>query len=220
VKIEVWSDVVCPWCYVGSRHLAAALRSFPHADEVQVEWRSYELDPRAPAERPGTYVERISRKYGLPVGEARARMSRIVQIGADAGIDFRFDDARLGNTFDAHRLLHLAKAKELQGEVKERLFAAAFTEGRPIGDHETLVTLAVDAGVREVDARRVLESDEHAVDVRADEAEARDLGVDGVPFFLLGRRAMIPGAQSPETMLAILERAWHKLHAVDDRPAG
>jgi predicted DsbA family dithiol-disulfide isomerase len=215
VKIEVWSDVVCPWCYVGSRNLASALRSFSHADEVEVEWRSYELDPRAPAERSGSYAERISRKYGIPVGQARASLSRIIQVGADAGIDFRFDDARLGNTFDAHRLLHLARSHGRQEDLKDRLFAAAFTEGRPIGDHETLVELALEAGIPEADTRRVLSSDEHADDVRADEADAIEVGVDGVPFFLIDRRFMIPGAQAPETVLAILERAWRKTTRVD-----
>ena len=112
--------------------------------------------PPRPAERSGSYAERISRKYGIPVGQARASMSRIIQVGADAGIDFRFDDARLGNTFDAHRLIHLARSHGRQEELKDRLFAAAFTEGRPIGDHETLVELAVEAGIPEADARRVL----------------------------------------------------------------
>ena len=215
MKIEVWSDVVCPWCYVGSRNLAEALRRFAHADQVEVEWRSYELDPRAPVERSGSYVDRISRKYGIPVGQARASMSRIIQVGADAGIDFRFDDARLGNTFDAHRLIHLARSHGRQDELKDRLFAAAFTEGRPIGDHETLVELAGEVGIPEADARRVLSSDEHADDVRADEADAIEVGVDGVPFFLIDRRFMIPGAQTPETVLAILERAWRKTTHVE-----
>ena len=215
MKIEVWSDVVCPWCYVGSRNLAEALRSFSHADQVDVEWRSYELDPRAPPERSGTYVERLARKYGVPAGQARARLSRIIQVGADAGIDFRFDEARLGNTFDAHRLIHLARSHGRQDELKDRLFAAAFTEGRPIGDHETLVELALEVGVPEADARRVLSTDGYADDVRADEADAVEVGVDGVPFFLIDRRFMIPGAQTPETVLAILERAWRKTTAVE-----
>ena len=215
MDIEVWSDVVCPWCYVGSRNLVEALRRFDHADEVDVVWKAYELDPRAPVEREGSYVDRISRKYGIPVGQARASMSRIIQVGAEAGIDFRFDEARLGNTFDAHRMLHLARAHGRQDEMKERLFAAGFTEGRPIGDHDTLAAVAVEAGVPEADARRVLESDEHADDVRRDEAEAAELDVEGVPYFLIDRRFTIPGAQSPETMLSILDRAWAKTHQAE-----
>src|SRR3954471_15572373 len=159
MKIEIWSDVVCPWCYVGKRHLEHALSTFHHADDVEIEWKSYELDPSAPPVRPGTYMERLSSKYGISTGEARARMSRIVSVGADAGIEFRFDHARPGNTFDAHRLLHLAASVGLQDELKERLFTATFTDGQTIGDRETLVKLAVDVGIAEADARRVLEND-------------------------------------------------------------
>jgi predicted DsbA family dithiol-disulfide isomerase len=210
MKIEVWSDVVCPWCFVGSRHLDQALARFEHADEVEVEWRSYELDPNGPPERSGTYLERIARKYRVPVEEAGARVGRIVQIGAEAGIDFRFDIARLGNTFNAHRLLHLARTFGLQAELENRLFTAAFSEGRRIGDPETLVELAVEAGIAEADARRVLEGGEHSEDVRADEAAAMEIGVDGVPFFRIDERFIIPGAQAPETIVAILDRAWAK----------
>jgi predicted DsbA family dithiol-disulfide isomerase len=210
MKIEVWSDVVCPWCFVGSRHLDQALARFEHADEVEVEWRSYELDPNGPPERSGTYLERIARKYRVPVEEAGARVGRIVQIGAEAGIDFRFDIARLGNTFNAHRLLHLARTVGRQAELENRLFTAAFSEGRRIGDPETLVELAVEAGIAEADARRVLEGGEHAEDVRADEAAAMEIGVDGVPFFRIDERFIIPGAQAPETIVAILDRAWAK----------
>jgi predicted DsbA family dithiol-disulfide isomerase len=210
MKIEVWSDVVCPWCFVGSRHLDLALQRFEHADDVEVEWRSYELDPNGPPERSGTYLERIARKYHVPVEEAGARVGRIVQVGAEAGIDFRFDLARLGNTFNAHRLLQLARTLGRQAELKDRLFTAAFTEGRRIGDPDTLVALAVEAGIPEADARRVLENGEHAEDVRADEAAAMEIGVDGVPFFWVDQRFVIPGAQAPETIVAILDRAWAK----------
>src|SRR5689334_9097341 len=172
MKIEIWSDVVCPWCYVGKRHLEQALSTFPHADDVEIEWKAYELDPGAPAVRPGSYMDRLASKYGIPVGEARARMARIISVGAEAGIDFRFDHARPGNTFDAHRLLHLASSVGLQDELKERLFAATFTEGQPIGDRDSLLKLAVDVGIAEADARRVLDTDEYADAVRADEAEA------------------------------------------------
>src|SRR4051812_10450526 len=141
MHIQVWSDVVCPWCYVGKRNLERALGEFEHADDVKVEWKSYELDPDAPRRRPGSYVERIAQKYAISGAEARARMAKIISVGADAGIEFRFDEAQPGNTFDAHRLLRLAASRGLQSELKERLFAATFTEGQPIADHDTLVKL-------------------------------------------------------------------------------
>ena len=215
MKIEIWSDVVCPWCYVGKRNLERALEGFGHADDVEIQWRSYELDPQAPPVRPGTYVERIARKYGLPVGEARARMARIISVGADAGLDFRFDDARPGNTFDAHRLLHLAGTLGLQDELKERFFVATFTEGHPIGDRDTLVKLAADVGIPEDDARRVLDSREFADDVRRDEAEALQLGVSGVPFFVFDRRLAVSGAQPPEVFTEVLGRVWSETQPVE-----
>ena len=215
MKIEIWSDVVCPWCFVGKRHLEEAMRGFAHAEEVEIEWKSYELDPRAPRERPGTYAERIAKKYGIPVGVARDRISRIVSVGADAGIDFRFDSTRPGNTFDAHRLLHFASSIGLQNELKERFFLATFTEGHPIGDAETLVKLAADVGIAEADVRRVVESDAFAQEVRAEEAEAMQLEVTGVPFFLINRRFGVPGAQAPEVLLQVLERAWRDAHPIE-----
>ena len=124
MRIEIWSDVVCPWCYVGKRHLEQALDRFAHRDAVEIVWRAYELDPHAPPERAGSYPERIARKYGISEAQARASISRIVNAGADAGIDVRFDDLRAGNTFDAHRLLHLAASMGAQDELKERLLFA------------------------------------------------------------------------------------------------
>ncbi|MBA3654288.1 MAG: DsbA family oxidoreductase [Actinobacteria bacterium] len=206
MKIEVWSDVVCPWCYVGKRNIEAALAGFPHAAEVEVEWKAYELNPTAPAERPGSYVERIAAKYGVPVGEARARMARIISVGAAAGIDFRFESVRPGNTFDAHRLLRHAATLGRQSEVKERLFAATFTEGRPVGVRETLLEVAAESGMDVDEARRMLESRAHADAVRADEAEGMELGVQGVPFFVFDRRVAVGGAQPPEVMLQVLDR--------------
>ena len=215
MRIEIWSDVVCPWCYVGKRHLEQALDRFAHRDAVEIVWRAYELDPHAPPERSGSYPERIARKYGISEVQARASMARIVNAGADAGIDFRFDDLRAGNTFDAHRLLHLAASRGVRNELKERLLFATFTEGHPIGDRDTLVKLAGDVGVGEADARRVLDSDEFGREVREEEAEAMEMGATGVPFFLFDRRFGVSGAQPPETLLHVLERAWSEANPVE-----
>jgi len=203
MKLEVWSDVVCPWCYVGKRNLELALEGFEHRDQVDVVYRSYELDPGAPPEREGTYEERLSRKYGVPVGQARAMIARIVDAGAQVGLDFRFDLARAGNTFDAHRLIKLG------GEpVKERLMRAYFTEGEPIGDRETLVRLAVDAGLDEGEVRAVLDSDRYADAVRADEKAGVEHDITGVPFFAIDGKYGVAGAQPPEILRRVLERRW------------
>jgi len=215
MKIDIWSDLVCPYCYLGKRRLETALAQFAHRDQVELVWHSFELDPYAPAVSDEGTSEMLSRKYGIPLQQARASQRALEQQAAAVGLEFHLETTRTGNTFDAHRLIHLARSHGRQDELKDRLFAATFTEGRPIGDHEMLVELALEAGVPEADARRVLSSDEYADDVRADEADAVEVGVDGVPFFLIDRRFMIPGAQTPETVLAILERAWRKAQTVE-----
>ena len=210
MKVEIWSDVVCPWCFVGKRNFEAALAGFEHAGDVDVHWRSYELDPRAPREREGDYASRISRKYGVSLGEAKARIARIVSAGADAGIEFNFDRSRPGNTFDAHRLLHFAATRGRQGELKERLLLATFTEGEPIGDHDTLAKLAVDTGLDPQDVAGVLAGDAFAADVRADEATAQELGATGVPFFLFEGKYGLSGAHPPQAFARVLAKVWEE----------
>jgi predicted DsbA family dithiol-disulfide isomerase len=208
VRVEVWSDVVCPWCYIGKRRLEEALDRFEHGDEVEVVWRSFELDPTAPRARDGDYATRLATKYRIPVAEAVAMIDRMTRTGDDAGVDLRFDLARPGNTFDAHRLLHLAGDRGVQGRLKERLMAATFTEGQPIGDRDTLVRLAAEAGIDEEEARGALAGDAYADDVRADERQARAFGIDAVPFFVLDRRFGVPGAQPADVLVGALEQAW------------
>jgi predicted DsbA family dithiol-disulfide isomerase len=212
VKVEIWSDIVCPWCFVGKRQFERALAEFEHGDEIEVVWRSYELDPRAPAVREGTYAERIARKYGIEIGQARAAMSRLINAGAEAGIDFKFEIMRPGNTFDAHRLVHLGKARGIGDAVKERFLRATFFEGEPIGTRDVLERLAVDAGLDEDDVRNVLDGDAYAEDVRVDERVAHSLGVSGVPFFLIDDAYGVPGAQEPLVYLNLLRRAWAETH--------
>jgi predicted DsbA family dithiol-disulfide isomerase len=208
VRVEIWSDVVCPWCYIGKRRFDEAMAQFDHADAVEVVWRSYELDPAGPREREGDYVSRLAVKYGVSEDNAQAMIDRMVDVAEGVGIEMRFDRARLGNTFDAHRLLHLARDRGVQGEVKERLFQAAMTEGRPIGDRDELVALAADAGLDPEEAAAVLAGDEYAENVRADEREAAALGCRGVPFFVVDRRFAVAGAQSTDLFLEVLDEAW------------
>ena len=210
MRVEIWSDVVCPWCYVGKRRFEAAMAAFAQRDEVEVVWRSFELDPSAPTEREGDYPTRLARKYGVDVVQAQAMIDRMVDAGAGDGLALRFDRSRPGNTFDAHRLLHLAAQHGVQDAVKERFLAATFTEGEPIGDRPTLVRLAAEAGLDAEAASETLASDAFADAVRADEREASRLGISGVPFFVVDGRYGVSGAQSPDVLLDVLERAWQE----------
>jgi predicted DsbA family dithiol-disulfide isomerase len=212
LKVEIWSDVVCPWCYIGKRRFETALGRFAHKDEVEVFWRSFELDPSAPALREGDPAERLAAKYGMSRQQAVDNQQRLTSMAAQEGLDFHFETAQSGNTFNAHRLLHLAEERGVQGEAKERLLRAYFTEAEPIGDTETLVRLAETIGIPAADARAVLSSDTYADQVRADEQEAAELGISGVPFFVIDRRYGVSGAQSPEVLLQALEQGWADAH--------
>ena len=212
MKIEIWSDVVCPWCYIGKRRFERGLAAFAHRDDVEVVWRSFELDPHAPQDSREDPVDRLARKYGMTREAALAAQARVTGLAADEGLTYRLDLARPANTFDAHRLLHLAAERAVQGSVKERLLAAYFTEGRPIGDAETLATVAAEAGLDEAEARRVLDGDAFAAEVAGDEREAAALGISSVPFFVVDRRYGISGAQPAELVQQVLERAWADGH--------
>jgi predicted DsbA family dithiol-disulfide isomerase len=210
MRIDIWSDVVCPWCYLGKRRLERALSEFEHVDEVEVRWRSFELDPNAPPVREGDPAARLARKYGISVDQARAASQRLTTLAAAEGLAYRLEALRPGNSFNAHRLIHLAGERGLQDQVKERLLAAYFCEGQAIGDADVLLSQATAAGLDGAEVKEVLEGDAYADAVRADEAEAVGREITGVPFFLVGGRFAIPGAQEPDTILAILRRAWAK----------
>ncbi|WNV76680.1 DsbA family oxidoreductase [Geodermatophilus sp. DSM 44513] len=212
--MEIWSDVVCPWCHIGKRRFEAALARFPHRAAVEVQWRSFELDPgarSAPAGEPAAptqYAERLARKYGTSVLGAQQMIDTMTQQAAAEGLDFRFDRAVQANTFDAHQVIHLAGERGVQDAVKERLLTAYFSEGEAVGDRETLVRLAAEAGLDADEVRAALADQRHAGAVRADEAEASALGISGVPFFVVDRRYGVNGAQPAEALLQVLERAW------------
>jgi len=212
LKVEIWSDVVCPWCYIGKRRFESALARFPHRDAVEVVWRSFELDPRASARREGDGAERLAQKYGMSRQQALDSQAKLAQTAAQEGLTMRFDVVQSGNTFNAHRLLHLANERGLQGEVKERLMRAYFSEAEPIGDIDTLVRLVAEVGIPAADARAALSGDTYAEDVRAEEREATELGITGVPFFVIDRRYGVSGAQSPDVLLQALDQAWAESH--------
>jgi predicted DsbA family dithiol-disulfide isomerase len=208
VEIEIWSDIACPWCYIGKRRFEAALAEFEHRDEVRVTWRSFELDPGAPPERAGDRAERLAEKYGMTVEQARAAEQQLTGVAVDEGLPFRFDIARSGSTFDAHRLVHLAETHGLQDAMKERLLRAYFTEGELMSDHDALVRLAAEVGLDEQEVRELLSGDRYADDVRADERTASELGISAVPTFVVDRRLGTSGAQPPEALLDLLRQGW------------
>jgi predicted DsbA family dithiol-disulfide isomerase len=206
--VDIWSDVVCPWCYIGKRRFESALGRFEHADEVEVRWRSFELDPRAPKARSGDPAAHLANKYGMSLDQARSRLHSLDELAGAEGLAFRLAETKGGNTLAAHRLIHLGHEHGLGGEVKEALLRAYFVEVRPVSDTGALVDIGEQAGLARAQVVDLLESDRFTDAVRADEAEAAALGVTGVPFFVFDRALAVSGAQEPGVFLMALEKAW------------
>jgi predicted DsbA family dithiol-disulfide isomerase len=212
MKVEIWSDVACPWCYIGKRHFEAALDQFSHRDDITIIWRSYQLDPDAPR-TPGVSVnEMLAQKYNVSISRAEAMNERVSSIAALAGLEYHLEKAQYGNTFDAHRLIHLAATHQLQDQMEERLFKAYFTEGLMLTDTETLVKLASEVGIDADEARTVLASTAYADEVRADVQRARMFGIEGVPFFAIEEQYGISGAHPTEVFKEVLEKVWTESH--------
>jgi predicted DsbA family dithiol-disulfide isomerase len=215
--VEIWSDIACPWCYIGKRRFEQALGEFEHADDVQVIWRSFELDPSAAEELKGERAARLAAKYGMSVEQAREAEGRMVEVAAAEGLDFRFDIARSGRTFDAHRVVHLAHEHGRGDEAKERLLRGYFTEGELMSDRDTLVRLAGEVGLDEDEVRAALRGDRCADAVRDDERTAMELGISAVPTFVIDRAIGVSGAQPPAALLEFLRQGWN---ARRGEPAG
>ncbi|MBK9083494.1 MAG: DsbA family oxidoreductase [Rhizobiales bacterium] len=219
MRVDVWSDMICPFCYIGKKRLenVAAEAGVP----LEVRWHSYELDPNSPRVLPGTLAERIAKKYGLTVADAMERQITLAETAATEGIDFQWEAARPGNTFDAHRLSHLATERGLGSAFEERVFHAYMTEGQAVGEREVLLRLAVEAGLDESEARATLDSDRFAQDVRADQNFAQtELGVRGVPFFVFEGRIGLSGAQPRELFREALKQAAAAQAANSEAPQG
>ena len=215
MDVEIWSDINCPWCYIGKRRFEAALSEFEHAGEVSVTWRSFELDPDAPHEHALSGADLIVEKYGVPLERAEAMQQNVAGIAAGDGLTYDMENARIGSSFDAHRLVQLAKRHHLQDAMKERLFRARFTEGRLISDHDTLVELAVEVGLDAGEVRAMLAGDELTTAVRDDEETARAFGISGVPMFVVDRAFGASGAQPSAQLLALLQHGWEAAHGAD-----
>jgi predicted DsbA family dithiol-disulfide isomerase len=208
MTIEVWSDVVCPFCYIGKRELERALAEFTHKDSVEVVWRSFELDPRAPHRTGQSTIAMLMERYGISEAEARERVQGVVDRAAGLGLRYTMDKTIVGSSFDAHRLLQYAKSEGKGGMVTERLFRSYFTEGRHLADRAFLLQVARESGLDERLFGNALKDDEWGPEVRADEREAARLGVSGVPFFVFDRRFAVSGAQPQGTFRMALEKAW------------
>jgi predicted DsbA family dithiol-disulfide isomerase len=207
VKVEIWSDVVCPWCYIGKRRFERALEHFDGADDVEVVWRSFQLNPDHPRGARQAHDAYLAAKLGATLDQVRAMDDRVVALAAAEGLRYDFARYQVVNTFDAHRLTHLAKARGLGAQIQERLLRAQLVEGEVLDDVDTLVRLAAEVGLSPSEARDVLGSDAYADDVRADLSLAHGLGIRGVPFFAMDRRFGISGAQEVEHFVQVLEHA-------------
>ncbi|MDH2916752.1 MAG: DsbA family oxidoreductase [Gallionella sp.] len=205
MQVEIWSDVICPWCYIGKRRFEAALADFSHKQDVQVTWRSFELDPKSPPQYAETLIEMLSRKYHVSLQEAQNMNARVSSLAKQIGLEYRLSEARPGNTFDAHRLLHLAASRQVGDQATERLMHAYFSEALPVGDRAALSRLAPEFGISTQEALEMLESDAYVDSVRADEARAAAFGISGVPFFVIDGKVGISGAQPVEVFADALK---------------
>lgn len=207
-SIDIWSDIICPFCYLGSRQLTLALETFEHRDDVVVNHHAFELDPHTPKNLATSLTQLVAEKYAMPVEKAEALHQRLEAQAHELGMTWSMSTAKPTNTFDAHRLIALASTQGLSDEMSERLFAAYFSEGLLISDHERLSELANDVGV--TDASSLWASDAYSMDVRADERTAQELGVTGVPAILIDNKFMVLGAQGTEKIADVLRRAWER----------
>jgi predicted DsbA family dithiol-disulfide isomerase len=219
MQVEVWSDVVCPWCYIGKRRLETALSRFPHAADVEVVWRSFQLDPSVPEGETHPTLPALAAKYGRSVEEMRGQLAHVEGIAAEEGLHYDLAAGVSGNTLLAHQLIHLAAERGLAGVVKERLLHAHFEEQRSVFDVDALVALGVEAGLDAEEARAALADNRYLPAVTEDIATARALGATGVPFFAVDRTYGAAGAQPAEVLLGLLERAWADSHPLLTVPA-
>ena len=220
MQVEVWSDVVCPWCYIGKRRLESALEQFPHRDQVEVVWRSFQLDPTVPEGETHPTLPALAAKYGSSVEAMRANMARVEDLAAAEGLEYHLADGVSGNTLLAHELLHLAAEHGLRNQLKERLLHAYFEEGRSVFDVDSLVPVRRRGRAgRGGGARGARPTAGYLAAVREDGATAQALGATGVPFFVVDRKYGAAGAQPAELLLQILERAWAEANPLVTVPA-
>jgi protein disulfide-isomerase len=209
MKIEIWSDIVCPFCYIGKRHFESALKSFAHADEIEIEWKSYQLDPEMPKQTKKQNVyEYLAERKGISVENSKALHDNVKNMAKVAGLNYHFDKAVVANSFDAHRLIQLAKTKGLGDAAEEALFYAYFCAGKDIADKESLLAIGKEIGLEENAVKDMLNSDQFSEQVDQDIYESQQVGLGGVPHFVIDDRFSISGAQPVSVFLNALEKAY------------
>ena len=210
LKIQIWSDIMCPFCYIGKRRIEEALQLFEHKDAVAIEWKSFQLDASFVASADDNMVEHLAHKYGKGTDWAQGMLDNMTQNAKNAGLDFHFEKAILANSFNAHRLLHLAKKHQLANDLEELLFKAYLTDGKNINDSNTLKDLGISVGLKAEAIDEVLNSDAYGNDVKQDIQDANSIGVQGVPFFVFDNKYAVSGAQAATAFLEILQKAWEE----------
>ena len=211
MEVKIWSDVRCPFCYIGKRKFEMALEKFPHKDKVKVVWQSFELDPNLKTNTGIRAIEHLSKAKGISKAQAEGMQEHVANIAKEVGLDFNSKNTVVANSFNAHRLIQLAKSKGVGNEVEEALFKAYFMEGKNIDDKETLIKTGVSIGLAESEVKEIFTSDAFEKEVRQDETQAQSIGINGVPFFVLNNKYAVSGAQSPETFLDVLEQTWEEM---------
>ncbi|TMI72742.1 MAG: DsbA family oxidoreductase [Bacteroidetes bacterium] len=218
MKVDIWSDVRCPFCYIGKRKFEKALEQFPQRDKLEVEWHSFELDPGLKTETGVNVYEHLARVKNISPESSIDLHGYVTEMAAKTGLEYNFDKAVIANSFDAHRLVQLAKQHGLGDEAEERLFKAYFTEGKDISDHLTLIVLGNEIGLDGKQVKQMLDTDEFADEVRYEEKQARDIGINGVPYFVINDRYAVSGAREPEVFLHALQKSWEEYEQVNSRP--
>lgn len=208
MKIEIWSDVMCPFCYIGKRNFETALEQFSDKNKLEVVWKSFQLDPSLPEVQNGSYTEHLMESKEMGRKQVEGMLDNVTQMAANVGLEYHFDKSVMVNSFKAHRMLQLSKTRGLGDEVEEILFNAFFTEGKNIADDETLVELGKEAGLNETEIRNALSDDKFSEMVKQDIQEARSIGVTGVPLFVFDRKYAVSGAQPPQAFLQTLEKSF------------
>ncbi len=211
MKVDIWSDIRCPFCYIGKRKFEMALEGFPQRQQIEVEWHSFELDPNLKTEHGKSVYDYLAERKRMTREQSETMHVQVTQMAAEVGLNYDFDSAVISNSFDAHRIIQLAKTKGLGDVSEEEFFKAYFCEGVDISNHASLLLIGQRIGLEEVDISRVLSSNEFADEVRYDEHQAQEIGVTGVPFFVLNNKYAVSGAQAPETFLHALEVAWSEI---------